>query len=66
MVLPTELSASPLYRVSTRSGAVKYLTRCPACAAAWPTAINVWDLPVPAGPIRARFSFALIHSSDVR
>ena len=26
----------------------------------------MWDLPVPGGPIRARFSLAGIHSSDVR
>lgn len=26
----------------------------------------MWDLPVPAGPIWARFSFAAIHSSEVR
>jgi len=26
----------------------------------------VWDLPVPAGPISATFSFAPIHSNEVR
>jgi hypothetical protein len=34
--------------------------------AACPSAMRVWDLPVPAGPIRARFSFAVIHSRLVR
>ena len=49
-----------------RSAAVRYLTLWPAVTAACPRAIRVWDLPVPAGPIRARFSFAAIHSREVR
>jgi hypothetical protein len=35
---------------------------CPAWIAAVPRAIRVWDLPVPAGPMIARFCWAGIHS----
>ena len=42
------------------------MTLWPAVTAAWPSAIRVWDLPVPAGPIRARFSLAATHSRLVR
>ncbi len=49
-----------------RSAAVRYVTLWPAVTAACPSAIRVWDVPVPAGPIRARFSFAAIYSRQVR
>jgi len=52
--------------VSTSSAAVRYLTRWPAMTAACPRAMRVWDLPVPAGPISARFSLARIHSRVLR
>ena len=42
-----------------------YFTLQLAWTAAWPRAMRVCDLPVPAGPIRATFSQTGIHSSDV-
>jgi hypothetical protein len=62
--LPTLLSISSPVEVSTRSAAAAYLTL--AWTAAWPSSIGVCDFPAPAGPMRARFSRAGIHFSEVR
>ena len=47
--LPDGVVGQPAVEGVSTSPAVKYRARCPCSTAAIPSAIRVWDLPVPAG-----------------
>ena len=45
---------------------VNHATVIPASTAAWPSASQKWDFPVPDGPQTHRFSRRATHSSEAR
>jgi len=67
MTRPTLLSASPRLESLDQVGGGEVADHGgPAFTAATPSATSRWDFPVPAGPTRQRFSFAVIHSRLAR